>query len=183
MHVILDTARLYLRRFTPEDAPLLHALDSDPEVMRYISKGVPTPLPRIEQEVLPLWLSQYERYEHFGFWAAHAHTSGDFLGWFHLRPDRFVPAELELGYRLKRRAWGQGYATEGARALIEKARAEWNVERIVARTLVGNTASRRVMEKCGLRFEEPFVYPESLLPGWTEQERRAVKYGLGQEVS
>jgi RimJ/RimL family protein N-acetyltransferase len=99
------------------------------------------------------------------------------MGWLHLRPDRHRLQDIELGYRLQRRVWGQGYATEGARAVIALAFAH-GVEHIVARTLVGNTASRRVMEKCGLRCEEYFTYDASLLPGWTTAERQAVKYGL-----
>lgn len=181
--VLLETERLFLRRFTMADAPLLHALDSDPEVMRYISKGRPTPLDVIEQRVLPRWLSHYETYTHFGYWAAHERDSGAFTGWFHMRPDRFTPEELELGYRLMRRVWGRGYATEGGRALIERAFEAWGIDKISARTLTDNTSSRRVMEKCGLRFEEAFIYPEKMLPDWTEEERRAVKYGLSREVS
>ena len=167
-----------MRQFTLDDAPLLYALDSDPEVMRYISKGVPTPLEKITGKVLPKWLRYYETSDHLGFWAAHERASGDFIGWFHLRPDRFAPEEMELGYRLMRRFWGRGYATEGACALVEKAFTDWGIDRVVAATLVDNTASQRVMEKCGLRFETQFTYPESLLPGWTVAERKAVKYGV-----
>lgn len=176
--VFLETDRLILRKFTRDDAHLLVELDSDPEVMRYISKGHPTPLERIETDILPRWLQYYETSEHLGFWAAHEKASGDFIGWFHLRPDRHCPEDTELGYRLKRTAWGKGYATEGARALIAKAFSEWGIDRIVATTLVGNSASRRVMEKCGLRLERSFTYEEMRLPGWTLSERAAVKYGL-----
>jgi len=172
----LNIDRLYLRTFTPDDAPLLHALDSDPEVMRYISRGEPTPLETIVEKILPRWLALYELGEGIGVWAAHERATDDFVGWFHLRPDRLVPEEMELGYRLRRSVWGRGYATEGAQVLIDKAFAEWNVEKIVARTLVGNLASQRVMQKCGLRFEEAFWYPPEMLPDWTEEERRAVKY-------
>ena len=177
-HIFLRTERLYLRRFTAADAPLLCELDSDPEVMRHISKGVPTPLATIEKEILPSWLRMYELSDHLGIWAAHETATDRFIGWFLLRPDRYVPDDPELGYRLRRDAWGRGYATEGSRALIEEAFQHWEIERIVARTLVGNAASRRVMEKCGLRFEEFFTYPLELIPGWTEEERAAVKYGL-----
>jgi RimJ/RimL family protein N-acetyltransferase len=180
-HTFLETERLLFRRFTLEDARLLYELDSDPEVMRFISHGVPTPLERIERELLPRWLRFYEEHTHLGFWAAHEKAGGDFLGWFHLRPDRYTAGEQEVGYRLKRSAWGQGYATEGTRALIVKAFAAWGIAKLSSRTLVGNTASRRVMEKAGLRFEEDFVYEASLLPGWSEEERRAVKYGLRRE--
>jgi RimJ/RimL family protein N-acetyltransferase len=180
MAVFLETERLSLRRLTSADAPLLYELDSDSEVMRHISKGVPTPLEQIENEILPRWLGFYEIYGGLGVWAAHEKTSDRFLGWFHLRPDRYAPDEQELGYRLRRDAWGRGYATEGARALIDKTFHDLNIERIIARTLVGNTASRRVMEKCGMLFEEAFTYPLDLLPGWSEAERAAVKYGLSR---
>lgn len=178
--VFLSTERLFLRRFTLDDASLLYALDSDPEVMRYISKGEATPLERIEKDVLPRMLAYYERYDHLGFWAAHERASEAFIGWFHLRPDRFVPEERELGYRLMRRFWGKGYATEGSKALIHRAFTAWDIDKVVASTLIENTASQRVMEKCGLRFEAYFTYPERLLPGWTEEERSAVKYGLNR---
>lgn len=178
--VFLETDRLILRTFTLDDAHLLYELDSDPEVMRYISKGLPTPLERIEIEILPKWLRFYQEYEHLGFWAVQAKATGNFIGWFHLRPDRYGPEEIELGYRLKQCAWGKGYATEGGKALIEKAFKEWGINRIVSSTLAVNKASQRVMHKCGLKFERTFIYEESLLPGWTEEERKAVKYGLSQ---
>jgi RimJ/RimL family protein N-acetyltransferase len=176
-NVFLTTERLSFRQFTPHDAPLLHALDSDPEVMRYISKGQPTPLARIAQDLLPQWIRYGTATPHLGYWATHEQASGEFIGWFHLRPDRYNPREIELGYRLQRQVWGKGYATEGARALIAMAFAQ-GVECVVARTLVDNLAARRVMEKCGLQWEEYFTYDASLLPGWTATERQAVKYGL-----
>ena len=175
---VLVTERLVLRRFTPADAPLLIELDSDPAVMRYISKGVPTPPGVIREKVLPRWIALYETIAPFGYWALEERDGGAFVGWHHLRPDRISPGEQELGYRLLRRYWGRGYATEAGRALVRKAFTEWGVEKISARTLVANKASQRVMEKCGLAFEETFTYSRRLLPGWSDDERRAVKYGL-----
>lgn len=180
--VLLETPRLYLRRFTSEDAALLHELDSDPEVMRYLTKGVPTPLEVIAGEILPRWLAYYETSDHLGFWAAHETATDRFAGWFQLRPDRLVPGATEVGYRLRRAAWGQGYATEGTRALICKAVGEWDIGYVTAATLVDNQASRRVMEKCGMSLEEEFIYPVELLPGWTEHERRAVRYGIRKTI-
>ena len=177
--VILETDRLFLRRLTPDDAPLICDLDSDPEVMRYISKGQPTPLEKIENEVLPRWLRLYEKHEHLGFFAAHEKASGDFIGWLCLQPDRYIP-EIEIGYRLKRHVWGRGYATEGSKALVEKAFTAWGLDRITSHTLAVNKASQRVMEKCGLCFQHSFTYEESLLSGWTEEERQGVRYGLSK---
>ena len=88
------------------------------------------------------------------------------------------PEETELGYRLMRKVWGQGLATEGSRALVQRAFTQWPYEKVSARTLLGNLASQRVMQKAGLQFERRFVYPVSIIPEWTEEERQAVKYSL-----
>jgi len=174
--ILFETERLYLRRLWPADVGLLFELDSDPEVMRFISKGQPTPLARMEKEYLPRILSHYRDWPPQGFWVAHLRASDEFIGWFHLRPDKMQPEEMELGYRLKRSVWGRGLATEGSRALVEKSFGPWGYEKVCARTLVVNLASRRVMEKAGLRFENEFLWGLDVLPGWTDEERRGVKY-------
>ena len=153
MDVFLETERLQLRRFTMDDVDNVVALDSDPEVMRYISGGLPTPREEIETDFLPAWQSYYERFAGYGFWAAHEKSSGEFLGWFHFRPPPgHEPDDVELGYRLRKSAWGKGYATEASRALIAKGFQELSVWRVFASTMVVNAASRRVMEKAGLKF-------------------------------
>jgi RimJ/RimL family protein N-acetyltransferase len=177
---LLETERLYLRFFTAQDAGLLLELDADPEVMRYVSRE-PTSLQRLEQETIPRLLNYYLESPPRGVWAAHLRQTEEFIGWFHLRPDKFEPADAELGYRLKRFVWGLGLATEGSRALLHKGFEEWGHSRIVARTLAANLASQRVMQKIGLRFEGEFFYTPEVLPGYSEAERRAVKYGLAQE--
>ncbi len=85
-----------------------------------------------------------------GFWAAE--EAGRFVGWFHLRPARDT-GETELGYRLRQDVWGRGLATEGSRALIDLAG-----ERVVARTMIANLRSRRVMEKLGMAVVRTFPY-------------------------
>jgi len=179
MRVFLETERLLLRRFTADDVDDLVQLDSDPEVMHYITGGRPTSREEMETEVLPAFLGYYERYPGFGFWAAVERSTGDVLGWFHLRPeDPERAAEVELGYRLRRSAWGKGYATEGSRALIAKGFAELGVERVHATTMVVNVASRRVMEKAGLRFVRTFHQP---WPDYIEgQEEGDVEYALSR---
>jgi RimJ/RimL family protein N-acetyltransferase len=174
--VFLETERMFFRKFCAEDAGLLFELDSDPEVMRFISKGKPTPLAQLETEILPRVLGYYRKSPPQGCWAAHLCDGGDFIGWFHLRPDKITPEEMELGYRLKRSAWGRGLATEGSQALLKKAFNEWDCPKVCARTLVDNLKSRRVMEKVGLSFECDFVYSLEACPDWTEEERHAVKY-------
>jgi RimJ/RimL family protein N-acetyltransferase len=152
MRIFLETERLILRWLTEADAQRLVELDSDPEVMRYLNGGVATPRELVEREILPRFLSYYERYDGFGVWAAVEKSSGAFIGWFSLRPhEESRQNEMELGYRLRRSVWGQGYATEGAQALIRKGFAAPGVERVTASTYEHNSASRRVMGKAGMR--------------------------------
>ena len=160
MEVFLETERLLLRRFTEDDVDALFELDGDPAVMRYITGGRATSREEIEGDVLPAYLDYYERFAGYGFWAVIEKASGQFVGWFHFRPEADAkPDEVELGYRLRRSAWGKGYATEGSRALIDKGFTELGVERVVAFTMVVNVASRRVMEKAGLRYVRTFRAP------------------------
>lgn len=157
MQVFLETERLVLRRFTEADADDLFDLDGDPEVMRFLTGGRPTPRDEIRDETLPRFLDYYERFAGFGHWAAVEKPTGEFLGWFALHPtESGDPDEVELGYRLRRSAWGKGYATEGSRALVRKGFADLGARRVVAETMAVNTASRRVMEKAGLTYGRTF---------------------------
>ncbi|HYM34125.1 MAG TPA: GNAT family N-acetyltransferase [Steroidobacteraceae bacterium] len=174
--IFLETARLRLREFSMDDVDHIVALDSDPEVMRYISFGAPTPRETIVTRVLPSWLKYYGNNERNGFWAAELKSTGEFIGWFHLRPDRFDAGEQELGYRVRRDMWRHGFATEGSRALLQDGFIISQFPKITARTLLANVGSQRVMQKCGLQFETEFIYPEHMLRGGTEEMRRAVKY-------
>jgi RimJ/RimL family protein N-acetyltransferase len=157
MQVFLETERLLLRQFTEADVDNLFDLDSDPDVMRFITGGTPTSRDAIKNDFLPAFLRYYERSDGYGFWAAIEKSSGEFLGWFHFRPPQgSSPDEVELGYRLRKAAWGKGYGTEGSRALIRKGFAELGVRRVVASTYQDNLASRRVMEKVGMTLVRTF---------------------------
>lgn len=180
MRAYLETERLILREFTRDDVDLVEDLDSDPEVMFFITGGRITPRAEIEDDILPAWLAYYERWPGYGFWAALERGSGEFLGWFHLRPAPGGAAdEPELGYRLRRAHWRKGYATEGSKALVDKAFRELGATRVWAGTMVVNTGSRRVMEKAGLRQVRVFHqdWPDRI-PG---DEHGDVEYALTRE--
>jgi RimJ/RimL family protein N-acetyltransferase len=164
MHIFLETERLILRRFTEDDVDNLVDLDSDPAVMRFMSGGPATPRQEIERDYIPAYLDYYQRYDGYGFWVAIEKLTGAFLGWFHFRPYEGAPVDQpELGYRLRRSAWGNGYATEGSQALIRKGFTELGVQRVVAFTYGEHSASRRVMEKAGMRLVRTFrLTPEQL---------------------
>ena len=91
-------------------------------------------------------------------------------------PEGGCPGEVELGYRLKKSAWGKGYATEGSQALIRKGFSELGVRRVVAQTMAVNLASRRVLEKGGLSEQRTFhhQWPEPI----EGAEQGEVEYAL-----
>src|SRR5438445_13009545 len=110
MQVFLETERLVLRRFTEADVDNLVDLDGDPEVMRFLTGGKPTPRDVIQNDILPSFLRYYERFDGFGFWAAVEKSSGDFLGWFHFRPPQGAGLDVvELCYHLRMTTWRKGY--------------------------------------------------------------------------
>ena len=150
MHIILETPRLALRQFTEDDVANLFDLNNDPQVMRYITGGRPTPLEELRDEVIPFHLAVYERLDRLGTWAAES-AAREFLGWFHFRPGPGADiSNVDLSYRLRRSAWNKGYATEGSRALIRMGFTDLGVERVFGHTMTVNAASRRVLEKCGM---------------------------------
>ena len=160
MTVHLETDRLVLREFIHDDYRLLADLDSDPEVLRYLAVAPPTESE--QRDAVARCISSYRKYPGFGFYIALEKPALTFIGWFHFRPDRKNPEDMEIGYRLKRSAWGRGLATEGSRALIERG---WKqgVTSVSGRTAKRNLMSRNVLEKCGLRLVEE--YDEPRIPG------------------
>jgi RimJ/RimL family protein N-acetyltransferase len=178
--VFLQTERMTLRPFTENDTENLYALDNDPGVMRYLDGGRPASRERICEEILPRMIRHHPCLSLPGFWAAEEKANGEFLGWFEFRPLKDdSAAEVELGYRLRTATWGRGYATEGSLALIAKGFAELGVERVMAQTMTVNSASRRVMEKAGLRYVRTFFqdWPDAI----DGSEQGEVEYELRKE--
>lgn len=170
MRTLLQTSRLALRRFTKADEEVLFELDSDPEVMRFLNGGTPTSRDVVKTVILPRFLMYDERSPSYGFWAAIEKTTRDFLGWFSFVPAEATPADVCLGFRLRRVVWGKGYATEGARGLVRKAFIELGIKRVVASTYEHNLASRRVLEKVGMTIVRRFRFsPQDVTQAATYQ--------------
>jgi len=156
MDVFCETERLILRNFTADDAELLLALDNAQGTMFYINGVLPVEPPAVDDH-LAAFLAYHEQNSGYGFYAVIEKSSGEFIGWLHFRPeDGAGPDEVELGYRLHPSAWGKGYATEGSRALIDKGFTDLGVQRVNAYAVAVHAASRRVMEKAGLRYVRTF---------------------------
>ncbi|MEV4744324.1 GNAT family N-acetyltransferase [Streptomyces sp. NPDC049555] len=159
MGIFMETERMTLRPFTTseQDLDALVELDGDPEVMRYINGGRPTPREEMRDERLPRFMHRHPGLGTYGYWAAETKDTGEFLGWFEFRPlQDDSPDVVELGYRLRRAAWGRGYAVEGSRALIHKGFTDLGVRRVTANAMTVHAASRRVLEKAGLTFTRTF---------------------------
>jgi RimJ/RimL family protein N-acetyltransferase len=165
--LMLETERLTLRRFidTDTDAELLVELDSDPEVMRYIGPHRPSAAEYHQRIRAQAHCDAPGR----GWGAAFEGATGQFAGWFFLRPAveyKFAAeaswtceSDWELGYRLRRAAWGRGLATEAAAALVRLALDDPAVTAVVAAALLPNRASWRVMEKVGMVRVREFAIP------------------------
>ena len=155
MEAALETERLRLTPLTETDLDDLVELDLEPDVRRFIDPhGIILPVERGE-------LRTYEWERHVspgGFYSTRERVGNAFVGVFQLEaaPDR--DGEAELGFRLRRHAWGLGYATEGGLALVTHAFDVLGFRRVYAHTLSDNPASIRGMEKVGLKPAGPWEY-------------------------
>ena len=166
------TERLSLRRFTPDDLDRLDSLYSDPDVSRHVG-GVLTR----EQTAELLRVRIIEYYQHnpgLGIWATHERESGRWIG-FHLLNHIQGESHLQVGYVLAREAWGRGYATEMAAALLRYGFESLRLPRICAICNLENGASQRVLLKIGLqrKGERSFAHPAYAASGplaWFERD-------------
>jgi RimJ/RimL family protein N-acetyltransferase len=173
---VLTTTRLRLEPLTAAHADAVSALDGDPEVMRFITGRARPP-----HEVLADWVPMMTRDVGpdgaLGYWVGSTIAAEPaFVGWWCLTPDPEVPAAAELGYRLRREAWGHGYAAEGATALLGHGFDTVGLDHVWAQTMAVNTRSRSVLTRIGLRLERTWVGEwNEPIPGWEQGE---VGYGL-----
>ena len=164
----------------------------------------------IAENFLPYILGYYGKYQNLGFWAIIEKSSQsddldwtstgytsvplgqEFIGWIFLRPesdfkllqqlDLAEADAVELGYRLRKSSWGQGYATEAAQALIDKSFNESNLNKIVAWALAENKASIRVMEKAGLKLQQEYVVTADMLTDTSLLENLLIQNLLNRQI-
>ncbi|MCF6470546.1 GNAT family N-acetyltransferase [Nonomuraea sp. MG754425] len=177
---ILRTGRITLVPLSDEHLDDEVELDSDPEVMRYLTGRART---RAEVEAQHRQrLAAAGRVPGLGFWAGS--VDGRFVGWWILEPPERadqgpVDGQAELGYRLLRRHWRQGLAGEGARELLRHGFEELGLNRVFAETMAVNTASRATMTAVGMRHVRTFhVDWDEPLPG---SEQGEVEYAITRE--
>ncbi len=159
----LTTERLLLRHFDLQDAEPIYQVFGDPEVMRF-SDGLKT------KEWVQDWLHLcVERYQDWGFgpYAVVKKSSQAVVGYCGLFffPNIDGQAEIEIGYRLARSAWGQGYATEAGRAVRDYVFGTLGIKRLIAMIDPSNGASIWVAEKIGMKYEK-----DIMLKGYTHPD-------------
>ncbi len=157
----LSTERLILRRWREADRDPFAALNADPDVMGYF----PVRLTRTESDQLLDSIEAGFDQRGYGLWALELRTTGEFIGFTGLDIPSFeayfTPA-VEVGWRLTRSAWGQGYATEAARASLAYGFEEADLEEVVSFTSAANLRSRAVMERIGMTHDpaDDFDHPD-----------------------
>lgn len=156
----LRTERLVLRRFEESDHDAFAALNADPEVTRHLSG----PMTRPESDAGIQRLEAHWASHGYGLYAVDAATRPgrppEFIGFVGIQHHRALPEDVEIGWRLARASWGQGFATEGAVAVRDMAFEVLALPRLVSITTDENGASRRVMEKLGFRYERHLPFEQ-----------------------
>ncbi|HQQ94257.1 MAG TPA: GNAT family N-acetyltransferase [Bacteroidia bacterium] len=164
----LESPRLLLRAFESGDASNLYRMDALPEVHTYLGNKPMQSIQEAEQ-VIGFIQAQY-RSNGIGRWAAIEKSSGHFIGWAGLK--YITEAEnnrvnfYDLGFRLHPHFWGKGYATEAGKISLAYAFNTLQTEEVIGTCHEQNLASRKALEKCGLRFREKFIYNGELPCDW-----------------
>jgi RimJ/RimL family protein N-acetyltransferase len=177
----LRTDRILLVPLTDEHLEYEVELDSDPEVMRYLGDGRARTRDQVEAQHRQR-IAAADLVPGLGFWVGF--VAGEFVGWWILEPPERADqgpfeGQAELGYRLLRRFWRQGLASEGARELIRHGFTDLGLERIFAETMAVNAASRATMAAVGMRHVRTFHLEwDEPLPG---AEHGEVEYAITRD--
>jgi ribosomal-protein-alanine N-acetyltransferase len=176
----IETERLVLRGWRPSDREPFAAMNADPEVVEHLVN----PLTREESDALADRIEEHFAVHGYGLWAVEVPGRWPFIGFVGLLLQtfeaHFTPA-VEIGWRLARPAWGQGYATEAARAVLRHAFTEAGLDQLVSMTVPMNTRSWAVMERIGMTREPADDFDHPRVPeGHTH--RRHILYRLSRDT-
>ncbi len=170
----IETRQLLLRHFTPKDADALYRLYSQPELFKYMSNR--KPLLWEETSVFIDALEENWKQYHFGVWAVVDKKYQELIGHCGFK---FLEntEEVQIGYLLAKSYWGRGLATEAAEAALCFGFEIAKLERIVAIAKHENIASRRVMEKVGMKYEKDAYYYNNDVVYYSITNERGVSIG------
>jgi len=180
-HPTLRTSRLLLRPWREADLPAFAALNADPIVMEHF----PSVLDRALSDSLAARIQAHFDRHGFGLWAVELPEVADFIGFVGLAVPsftaHFTPC-VEVGWRLARRYWGAGYATEGARAALDFGFARAGLAEIVSFTVPDNHRSLAVMERLGMTHDSREDFEHPALPEG-HRLRRHLLYRMARPLS
>lgn len=153
---VIETKRLLLRKFQAKDAASLYLLNSDPEVLRYTGDQ-----PFVDEGEALEFIQNYSAYQDqkVGRWAVLAKIDQRFLGWAGLK--LHSDGMIDIGFRFLRKEWGQGFATEAAKACLQYGFQELHLTEVLGRVLPNNKASIHILKKLGMQF-----WKEGRCDGW-----------------
>ena len=152
MNVIFETEHLLIREFEIEDATYLCELDSNPLVMKHISKDIKHFLPleygleKVKKQIL-----RYKQNDGLGVWVVIQKETFEFMGWVCLN-ELDSSHLIEIGYRYLPSYWGKGYGSEVAKVVLNYGLNTLELNRVVAIAMKDNKASRRIIEKIGMSY-------------------------------
>lgn len=148
MNIIIETPRLYLREFSIKDANDFFEMNNDPDVIKYTGDAPFTSVEKAKE-----FIDDYDQYTSYGYgrWAVCDKTSNDFLGFCGLKYHP-SPNLVEVGYRLKKKYRGNGYATESTAACLDYGFGKLNLNAIYAHVHPENKASEKVLNRCEMEY-------------------------------
>ena len=158
----LTTERLLLRRWREQDVEPFAAICADPEVMQYIGSGAVRSCEQTRASVAAFEQEWDEK--GYGLFALELRESGELIGFTGLSEPKFLPEimpAVEIGWRLARSSWGNGYATEAARATLRFGLTTLRLPELVSIYQVENEASARIMSKLGMKFDRDTTDPRT----------------------
>lgn len=152
MKYIGQTPRLNLRETSPLDGKMFYELNNDPEVIKYTGDA-----PFESVEAASQFLADYDHFQKYnrGRWAIVDQSTEDILGWCGLKYHE-DSGETDLGFRLFKKYWNKGYATEASHLALQYGFRRLGLDSIIARAVKENVASLRVIDKLGLEYEQDF---------------------------
>lgn len=168
MKVFVTTERFILREFLESDAQAFYEMDSDPEVHKYLGGNTVSSLEETEKAMNNV-RQQYQD-NGIGRWTIEEKESGEVLGWSGLKYETGLKkgvAYYDLGYRLLRKHWGKGVATETAIASLNYGFKVMKLPEICAAAHIGNKGSNKILRKIGMNYVEDF-YWEDIKCHWYE---------------
>lgn len=176
---MIETSRLILRRWKPSDSQPFHAMNSDPSVMEFLPKL----MSREESDAMIARIEEHFEKHKFSWWALEVKKTGEFIGFTGLVIPKFethfTPC-VEIGWRLAKAHWKQGFATEAAHAALQFGFSVIGLDEIVSLTVPANKPSRAVMERLGMQRNPNDDFDHPKLPEG-DPLRRHVLYRLKKE--